>query len=154
MFTSEMYSLQAALVPADDRYNTDPATDVYTLKEGEHICFWLEEGAGGTGTVKIQVEECSDVTGANNVAIAFRYRIRGATGTWGAVTASASAGYTTIAGANKGVVVELDAQELSPTKPCVRLKLTEVVNSPCGAAVYAAVGPMRYGEAGVLDPTA
>ena len=64
-----------ALAPDADRYDSDPATDVYNLEDYEGIVFILAEGAGGTGTVKIQVEECDDVVPTNSTAIAFNYRL-------------------------------------------------------------------------------
>jgi|SRR5262245_8639515 len=136
-----------ALVPATDRYNTNPATDVFNTKDYSHITFIVEEGAGGTGTVKIQVEACSAAAGTGNTAIAFNYRLVADTATadtWGALTAIASTGYTTVAGANKMVAVEIDAEELPAGKPFVRLQLTEVVDSPCAASVLAILSGARY----------
>jgi hypothetical protein len=141
-----------ALMPDADLYDPDPATDVFNLKQYGHITFILFEGAGGTGTVKIEVEECTTAAGANNTAIAFRYRLMATTDTWGALTASAKTGYTTVAGANKAVAIEIDASELSDGYNFVRLQLTEVVDDPCDAAVIAILSEPRYAQA--VPPTA
>lgn len=133
-----------ALAPDADRYNGNPATDIFNTKDYDHVCFVVEEGAGGTGTVKIQVEACSDAAGTGATAIAFNYRVMTTTDTWGSRVASASTGYTTVAGADKLVAVEIDAAELSADKPFVRLQLTEIVDSPCDAGVLAILTKGRY----------
>lgn len=135
-----------ALAPDADRYNTDPATDVVSLAKYEHATFILFEGAGGTGTVKIEVEECTAADGSGNTAIPFRYRLCETGDTWGALTAAAATGYTTVAGANKMVAVEIDGDELSEGSPWVRLQLTEVANDPCDAAVAVIMSGPRYAE--------
>lgn len=152
MLLTQMLQFVTALQPDADRYNGDPATDIFNMKLYEHICFILMEGAGGTGTVKIQVEECDDATPSNSTAIAFNYRVATTIDTWGAVTASASTGYTTTAGANKMVAVEVSASELTVGYPFVRLQLTEVADDPCDAGVIAILGGARYKSA--VMPTA
>lgn len=144
MIFSHDNMLAMALAPDADRYNANPATDIFDMKMYDHICFLLCEGTGGTGTVKIQVEECSDTSGTDNTAIAAKYRVCSSGDTWGALTTLASTGYTTTAGANKMVCVELDAADLDPAKPFVRLQLTEVADSPCDAGVVAILSKARY----------
>lgn len=147
MIFTEQNEVSMALAPDADLYAADPATDVYNMKYYDHITFILNEGAGGTGTVKIEVEECTSKAGAGNTAIAFRYRLKSdKDGAFGAVTASAATGYTTVAGANKQVAIEIDADELSDDSPYVRLQLTEVVDSPCDAGVVAILSKPRYGS--------
>ncbi len=150
MIFTEQHLVVPALYPDADRYNSDPATDVFDMRLYDHITFILTEGAGGTGTVKIQVEECDDTTPSNSTAIAFNYRVASTPDTWGALTAATSAGYTTTAGANKQVAVEVDAAELSDGYPYVRLQLTEVVDNPCDASVIAILSKARYPQE-VLD---
>ena len=150
---SECHVLQVALAPIGDRYNTNPASDIFNMAQLDRGAFWLEEGAGGTGTVKIQIEACSDVSGTGNTAIAFKYRLRTAPGAWGAITAGASTGYTTVAGANKGVIVEFQAADLPAGKPFIRCQLTEVANDPCDAALYFIGAGPSYADAGSLNPT-
>lgn len=131
------------LQPDADRYNADPASDVFNMEHYDHITFLLFEGAGGTGTVKLQVEECTAIDGTGATAIAFRYRVQSGE-TWGALTASAATGYTTTAGANKAVAVEVEAAELSDGSPFVRLQLTEVADDPCDAVLIAVLTKARY----------
>ena len=147
IFTQEN-ELSMALVPAADQYAADPATDVYNTKYYNHITFLLNEGAGGTGTVKIEVEECTSKAGAGNTAIPYKYRLKSSKdGAFGALTTVAATGYTTVAGANKQVAVEIDAAELSAGSPFVRLQLTEVADSPCVAGVTAILSKCSYPQA-------
>lgn len=134
-----------ALAPDADRYNTDPATDVLNMAGYGQVTFILQEGAGGTGTVKIQVEECSALDGSGATAIAFRYRVAQTGDQFTAFsTAVAVDGYTTVAGANKMVAIEVDTRDLSEGFPFVRLQLTEVVDSPVDAAVMAIASESRF----------
>ena len=148
MIFTEEHEISVALQPVADAYAADPATDVYNMKYYEHITFVIVEAAGGTGTVKIQVEECTSKAGAGNNAIAFKYRVKSdSNGAFGALTASAATGYTTTAGANKLVAVEVDADDLAADSPYVRLQLTEVVNDPCDAGVVAILSKPRHPQA-------
>jgi len=133
-----------ALQPDADRYNADPATDVFNMENYDHITFILMEGAGGTGTAVLTVEECTAADGTGATAIGFRYRLMSTIDTWGALTAVASTGYTTVAGANKLVAIEVDADELSDGSNFVRLQITESANDPVDAAVLAILGRPRY----------
>ena len=147
MIFTERNHIAIGLVPDADLYAADPATDIINMEDYSHVTFLLTEGAGGTGTVKLTVEECDDTTPTNSTAIAFKYRVCSSGDTWGALTASAATGYTTTAGANKMVAVEVDAAELSDGYPFVRLQLTEVVDDPCDAGVVVILSGARYPQA-------
>jgi len=144
---TERNAVVTVLAADADRFNADPATDIVTTKDFRHVTFFVIEGAGGTGTVKIEVEECSANDGTGNVAIAFNYRVGTSLGVFGAITASAATGYTTVAGANKIIAVEVPAESLADAKPWVRLALTEVADSPVDACVMAVLSNRRYGQA-------
>jgi len=150
MIFTEEHMVVPVLYPDADVYAADPATDVVNMKLYDHVTFILTEGAGGTGTVKLVVEECTSAAGANNTAIAFNYRLASTPDTWGALTASAATGYTTVAGANKQVAIEIDSSELSVGYPYVRVQLTEVADDPCDAGMIAILSKPRYPQA-VLD---
>ena len=134
IFTQE-HAIVTVLAADADRYNTDPATDIVTTQDFRHVTWFLIESAGATGTVKIQVEECTDNAGAGATAIGFNYRVGTNLGVFGAIVASAAAGYTTVAGADKIIAIELDAAELSDGSDWARLQLTEVVDSPVDARI-------------------
>ena len=100
-----------ALQPDADRYDSDPATDVFNMALYNHITFVLMEGAGGVGTTTLTVEECTDAAAAGATAIAFSVRVMATIDTWVAAVATAAAGYLTIAGANKMIEVLLDLND-------------------------------------------
>ncbi len=137
------------LASAADRYNADPESSKIDMRLADHVTFLLTEGAGGVGTAKLQVF-AYDAAGANGEAVTFKYRVSAA-GVYepmGAVTEAAVAadGYTTVAGADKQVAVEVQGKGLPEGKPLVSLKITEVVNNPVNAGVMAIVCRQRYGE--------
>lgn len=148
--TEEMAPV-TVLQPVADAYNGDPATDIVNLQYFRRALFMLMEAAGGTGTVKIQVQACTNNAGGSPEAIAFNYRL-GTDGDYGALTASAATGYTTTAGANKLVLVEVDGDSLPAGKPYVRLLLTEVVDSPCLAGVACLLLDPRYEKSVLNNP--
>ena len=148
MIFTQKHQVVMALAPDADQYAADPSTDVINMKLFGHCTFVLEEGAGGTGTVKIVAQACDNVAGDNPTAINFRYRVTAAAGgdTFGALTETtvAADGYTTVAGAQKQLVIEIDAAELPDGQPCVYLDLTEVVDDPCDAGILAILSEPRY----------
>lgn len=151
IFTERCF-LVTVLAPAADRYNANPATNEVNLKNFQGVTFVVSEGAGGTGTATITVEECADAAGASPVAIAFNYQLQTVLGTILAPVAAAAAGYLTIAGADKMIFVHVNADQLSAGKTFVRLKLTETVNDPVAAGVIAVLWGPRYGRALIVSP--
>lgn len=135
-----------ALAPDSDRYNTDPISDYIKVKN--EVCFVVAEGAGGTGTAAITVLNASDNSGTGAAAIAFRYRLlttAGGLDTWGAWQTATTSGVTPAAGAGKATLVEIRFDEIDEAKPYVALQLTEGVDSPVDASVFALVAADRSG---------
>jgi len=143
---TEQHQVSYALLPDADRYDSDPATDVYNMELYDHITFILIEGAGGVGTTTLTVEECNTIAGGDNTAIAFNYRLCTTVDTWGALTAATAAGYATVAGANKMVAIEIDAEELSSDHPFVRVQTTELADGAVDAAIIAICSKPRYAQ--------
>lgn len=139
MIFTEKNQIAYATLSVADAYNGNPATNCINMGKYGHVTFVLVEGAGGTGTVKITLEECTSAAGAGNTAIPLKYRLCTTNDTWGALTsvAVAATGYTTVAGANKMVAIEVDADDLDAGYTYVRLQLTETVDSACNACVLA-----------------
>ena len=133
-----------ALAPDADRINTDPATDIINMADYQHCDFYWMEGAGGTGTATLTVEECDDVTPSNSTAIGFRYRVAQTGDTFGDWTTVAAAGYATVAGANKIVQVQVDSDQLADGFPYVRMVVTELVDGAVDAGVMAVLSGGRY----------
>ena len=140
----EHYVPVFALAPDADRYDSDPATDIISMALHDEVTFIVQEGAGGTGTATLTVEECDDTTPSNSTAIAFKYRVAQSGDTFGALTAVAASGYATVAGANKMVQITIKSEDLSAGFPFVRLVLTELVDDPVDAGVLAVMGQNRY----------
>ena len=138
---SERYKVIAlALAPDADRYTGDPQTD--WIRCDYSIMFVLSEGVGGTGTATITISNATDNAGNDTADIAFRYRLMTTAGgldTWGAFVSIAATGYLTIAGAAKGIIVEVRHDELDDAKPFVAMTLTESVASAVDAGVIALV---------------
>lgn len=137
--------------PETDAFaTTTGSSDVVNMKNFHSVVFLVYWGVGTTGTIKIQVEACSDVTPSATTAIPFRYRLvtggLDAGDTAGAITdATASDGYTTTAGSHQMVFVEADASELADTGyGYVRCKITEVVDDPMLGGVIILQGKPRY----------
>lgn len=147
-YFTEEHAIVMVLAPDADLYDPDPATDVVNTENFEQVTFILMHGIGATGTVKIEVEECTAADGSGNTAIAFNYRLATAgIDSFAARTAIAATGYTTVAGSTQMVAIEINAAELSDGSPFVRLQLTEVVDSPVDAAVICILGKPRYPQA-------
>lgn len=148
-----IFSEQAApisvLVSAADRYDTNPSSAGVDMALADHVTFHLQEGAGGTGTAKLQVTaEKRDGTGAEAIPFYHRASAVGVFEPLGdLVKADATTGFTTLAGANKQVVVEVPGVGVPEDKPIVRLKITEVANSPVNAGVMAIASRLRYAGA-------
>jgi len=144
---SEMlHIIPLALPPDADRYNTDPTTD--WIKCIGRVCFLVVEGAGGTGTAAITLNEATNNAGGSSAAMAFNYRLlttAGGLDTWGAWTAAAAAGVTPAAVAQKATLVEVRADELTEGKSFVSLTLTEGTDGAVDAAVIALVAQDRQG---------
>ncbi len=129
-----------ALAPDADRFNGDPASDVYCLKYYDRITFLVIEGAGGTGTATITVEACDDSVPTTTAAIPFKYKTltsADSSDAWSAVQAAPAAGITPAAGANKMTMIEVKANELGIGYSWCRLQLTEVADDPVDACVVA-----------------
>lgn len=144
---SEENEIRTVLAPDADRWTSNPATDVVSLKYWDHVTFIVTEGAGGVGTRTTKVEKCTSKAAANNTAIAFNYRVGTYTGALGAITAATSAGYLQPAGANKHLIIEVDAAELGPSYPFVRLTFTETDSTAVDAAVIAILSKSSYPQA-------
>jgi len=131
----------------EDIFNGDPASDVISMTDWRDVVFFIQKGAGATGTATITVESCDDVTPSTSTAVVFRYRIMTkATDTWGAWTDATTAGFTTTAGADDAYEIWAEASKLSGTDKYVRMQCTEVVDSPCDGGMGAILVNPRYAE--------
>jgi hypothetical protein len=147
MLQSEKMLAVQALAPAADRYNANPTTDWFCLRDYKSIMFIIQHGAGATGTAVVTANMSADAAGGTPTAIPFTYRRVADVSVSdipGAVTAATASGFTITAGAGQLYLVEVNAEELDSDKPFVSLTLTESVNSPVDGAVLAILGEPRY----------
>lgn len=152
MHPMDQCAAKVVLAAAADRYNTDPATATVSLQLYEAVRFFIQEGAGATGTAVVTAEECTAADGSDATAIAFRYRTKDDTADWGAWQDATAAGFTTTAGADQLYEVRIDAAETSDLSPFVRLQLTEGVDSPVAGAVIAVAEGARYAQEPPITP--
>lgn len=114
-----------------DAFSGTVATDVINMKNFGRVRFLVHWGVGATGTSTITVEACDNVTPSNTSAIPFRYRSIVGAAAPSAITLATTAGFTTTAGSNQIIEVEVDREELGPSGyGYIRLKAVEVADDP------------------------
>lgn len=142
---SEVVHIVSGLKPAADALAGTKASDVFSMANYGRACAILEIGEGATGTTKVTVEACDDVSASNTSAIAFKYRRCAAeTDVLGAVTAATSSGFDTTAGGGDRYVIEFQAADLPDGYPFARIKCVEQANDPVYAAMTILLAPARY----------
>jgi hypothetical protein len=126
-----------AIAPVDV---TGGATgQAFSMKHYQHASIYVMIGVSAAAFTKIIVNQCTDHTGANPVAIPFNIYKQEAAGASNDVlsarTAVAAAGYTP--SANDGIfyVIELDTNELADGSPYVQVQLTNGANSVIAACL-------------------
>ena len=131
----------------EDIFNGSPASDVINMRDWRDIIFWIQEGAGGTGTTVPTIESCDDTTPSNTTAIIFRYRIIAAVGdTWTAWTDAATTGFTTTAAADTMFQIWARASDLSGTDQYIRMQTTEGDSTAVDGGMGAILFNPRYAE--------
>jgi hypothetical protein len=122
----------------------------FSLKNHAHASILIQVGVSAAAWTKILVNQCTDNTGANPVAIPFSIYKQETAGVandvLGSRTAVTAAGYTP--SANDGIfyVIELDASELADGSPYVQLQLTNGANSVIASAVAMLTGDRFPGD--------
>lgn len=134
-FVQENHFVNAAtaVTALDDFANGSPAMDVVNLGKYDRATWVYQQTAGNTGTLNIQVDSCDDVTPSTATAIGFDYWTVSGDTRSDKLTATA-VGYTTVAGSDQMVIVEINSSELSGTDKYARVQITEVTNDPVSAS--------------------
>lgn len=134
-YTAQDGHIVNALPPIDITGGKD--SDVWTMKNYAHATIIVQVGVSAAAFTKIILQACDDFTPSNTTDIAFRqYAEETAAGdTLSAVTAVAATGTTPNAADNIMYVIEIDAAELPAGFPCLRLHLTNGVNSVIASAI-------------------
>jgi len=146
-------ALPAASAAAyDDLFNGTPATDIINLGKYENATFIIQKAAGATGTATITVESCDTVVPGTATAIPFVYWVCTTGDTWGDMQTATASGFTTTAGTDQVYAVEVNSASLSGTNKYVRVKATEVVNSPVSGSITCLLSKGRVVQE--VSPTA
>ena len=151
------------LIPLD-RTATAAATPWVDLKTAHDMSFLVYYGAltgASTGdVVAVTVEAATVADSVSEAAIAFNYRLSGATGanTWGAVTAAAATGMTLAENAddNKILLVDIDPAAVAAAKAdarWVRLVLTPAASFAASTGCVIGVINPRYKGATMVSAT-
>lgn len=150
MFLDEHFKLVGGTSFGADAYNTNPATDVVSMKNYGAATFIIAQTTGGTntGTATITVEACSTIAAAATQTIPFYYRKvafgAAASDTMGARSVAAAAGFATTANENSAYLVHVPAASLPEGFPFLRLKTTELVNDPVLGGVLIFLSDARF----------
>lgn len=120
------------------------------------VSFLVTLGAGGVGTGTIIVQASATNNMASPTAVPFKYRVQSTANSSDAYAsdyvAATAAGFTTAAGANQLVVIEVDARDLPSGAQFVALNTTQVVAGVvAGGAIALGNDPMFIGT---TPPTA
>lgn len=136
------------LPPVADAGNGNIATDIVDMSCAAKAHFIVQKGVGTTGTSTITIEACDDTTPSNTTAVPFRYRNITSGDTVTAVTEATSAGFTTTAGSNHHIQIEVDAVEIAKAGyRYVRLAAAESADDPVLFGVYCLLSGLRYSSA-------
>lgn len=143
---TEAHHLVKGLDPVADAFAGVVVSDAVKMANFEHVTFIVFKGVGAIGTATLTVEAVDNAAGDNPVAIPFRSRAITTGDTPGALTYREAAGFTTGAGSSELYVVEVDAEKLAASgKGWVRLKSTEVVDSPIVGAILIVMSNPKFG---------
>lgn len=127
---------EEGIAAAADPFAGTVYSDVVSMKHHNRVRFVVNWGVGATGTLTLTVQACDDTTPSNRSAIAFHYRVTVAGAAPGAITAATSSGFTTTAGSNQIIEIEVPAENLAASGySYVQLKSVEVVDSPLAGGV-------------------
>jgi hypothetical protein len=121
----------------------------FSMKKYQHASILVLIGVSAAAFTKILVNQCTDSSGSNPVAIPFSIYKQEAAGAshdvLSARTAVAAAGYTPSALDGIFYVIELDANELADGSPYVQVQCTNGTNSVI-AAIVAILSGARFSE--------
>lgn len=141
---SEQLHFVKGLDPVANAFAGTVYTQAVSMAGWERCLFDVYCGVGVTGTATLTVQACSDASGSNPTAIAFRYREILSTDIEGTLTLATTAGFTTTAGSSKHELLEVRAEDLAALGyGYVRLKSVEVVASPVLGGVAIILGEPR-----------
>ena len=141
----KLYHIGNALAPVANAFAGTVYTDIFNMKDNEHVSFIIQKGIGAVGTSTITIEACDDVAGTNVVAIPFNYQACVSGDTFGAMTKVAATGFVTTAGSNQMYKIEADVDLLGASGySYVRLKAVEVVAAAVTGGILAIFNEQKF----------
>lgn len=105
-----------ALYPVASVFTGGVTSDWICLRDYRRATFVIMYGVGTTGTETFTLNAATSSAGAGSVAIPFRYRVCASSvtvDTWGTPVNAASAGFTSVAGSNQIMILEVCAEDVS-----------------------------------------
>lgn len=144
----ERSHFEVGIAAVADAFAGTVTSDVFNMSQHDRGLFIVHWGVGATGTTTITVLACDNTTPSNTSAIPFRYRITVAGAAPGAITLATTAGFTTTAGSNQVIEIEVLAENFGNSGyEYVQLSATEVVDSPLlGGVLFQALDPKFVGS--------
>lgn len=139
---TERMLMQLHLAENTDMYNAKAGKPINAAM-GSHTTFIVNEGTGGTGTGVIVVNSYDDAAKTNPVAINFKVREQHSASTSDAFALPladvSAAGYTTLAGAQKLIFVEVNHRDLPTGKKFFAIETTTGAAGACVGSIVALV---------------
>jgi len=139
------------LAPVADAFSASIVSTAVNMKTFSRANFFVIKGVGVTGTSTVTLTKATDGSGTTEAAIPFYYRRITNAGVAGAWTLATTTGFTTTAGSAEtyelAITDQMEGLALGD-KPFVRLKATEVVDSPVLGGVMIVASGGRYGLSG------
>lgn len=152
-FSENVLSI-VGLAPNADMWAGTVNSDIVNMRNWRRVQFEVIEGTGTTGTTVITIRSSDDNAASNSTAIAFRYRVNTSAGVKGAWTDATTSGFTTAAGGNQLIDIEIASNELTADEPYVFLRGVEGVNAVTDACVMIHLYSGRYPQNVHADATA
>ena len=129
-------------------------SDIVNMRNWRKVHFEIAEGTGTTGTTVITIRSSDDNAASNSTAIPFRYRINTSAGVKGDWVSALAAGFTTTAGGDQLIDIEIASNELTAGEPYVFLRGVEGVDAATVAVVMIHLYSGRYPQNVHADATA
>jgi hypothetical protein len=134
--------------PVADAFSGTVNSGIVNLRNYATVQFVVYKGVGTTGTSTITVVPVSDMSAtASGSAVPFYYKAITTGDTQATLLEATAAGFTTTAGSSQVYVIEIPVEELLASGySYVRLRATEVVDSPVLGCILTILGEPRYGS--------
>jgi hypothetical protein len=117
-------------------HSTAASSEVFSMRDWEHATLIIQKGAGSACTITL--ESCDDFVPTTVDNLGFRYYVENtaAGDTLATVATATSAGVALSTNTGTLLVIEVNAEDLTPAYPCLRIKHTAATTSAwCAVAI-------------------